>query len=224
MRMASQHVLAAMGMIVGSTYGAPVQMNIFYEADCPFSEGFIANELGPLYGDATGTCVKDRVEFDFFPYGMATNDGVNVNCQHGKDECYGNRLAACAKNRLGGNKDAMTRYVICFETQLLIPGKLSRSPDINNQCAGEAGLNAQELEGCANGPEGHELLIKIGARTSQGQPQQAPWAVFAKYPPPGSNAQGSLVLMICNVLAEENQPLPACCSQGATAPARRLLV
>eukprot|EP00449_Zooxanthella_nutricula_P015738 CAMPEP_0198551098 /NCGR_PEP_ID=MMETSP1462-20131121/76072_1 /TAXON_ID=1333877 /ORGANISM="Brandtodinium nutriculum, Strain RCC3387" /LENGTH=58 /DNA_ID=CAMNT_0044281733 /DNA_START=45 /DNA_END=218 /DNA_ORIENTATION=+ len=40
---------------------------------------------------------------------------AGVRCQHGDDECVGNRVEVCAQNQFGGDTDQTTDFILCME-------------------------------------------------------------------------------------------------------------
>merc|ERR1712113_491992 len=150
------------------------------------------------------------------PYGNAQDAGGAIMCQHGEDECFGNRLHICAKEKFGGNKDGLYKWITCHESKLRMGLKA-----IDQASYAECGFDAGALTACANDfPQIIEKLRAAGAETAQGQIQQAPWVVFTDQST--QNVQGAFLPRTCARIAQQNLPPPACCN--GVAPMRRLLV
>merc|ERR1740121_341329 len=133
----------------------PVKVNIYYETDCPFSKNFVASEMGPLLADPA--CVQTQTDFNWVPYGNANvaQTGAPDGCQHGEDECFGNRLHLCAKREFGADTDGLTQWVTCVMTNLVPDGKMSHDEATFRACDGD---KADELLDCANNDESMDML------------------------------------------------------------------
>jgi len=204
--------------VAGGAADKPIKVNIYYETDCPFSKNFVASELGPMLSDPD--CVQTQTDFNWVPYGNAdvADTGNPEGCQHGEDECFGNRLHLCAKREFGADGDGLTQWVTCVMTNLVPDGKQSHDETTFRPC--DDG-KAQAILDCANGDESLQMLTAAGAETKGASIQQAPWAVLEAAP--GYNLQGSLVQSICSQMQEQNLGQPQCCA-AALVPQRRLLV
>merc|ERR1719188_590875 len=200
----------------GGNGDKPVTLDIFYETKCPFSLQFIDGEVKPALSDPT--CVFQHVHINWEPYGNAQDSGDAVSCQHGEDECFGNKLHLCAKKEFGADNDGLTAWVTCVMTNLVPDGKMSHDEDTFRGC--DDG-KADALLACANSDDSLNMLKTAGAETQGGQIQQAPWVVLEATP--GYNLQGALVNSICGQMAEQSLEQPQCCA-AAAATQRRLLV
>lgn len=81
---------------------------------CPDSRRFILNQLSPTY-DKLG----QYMDIDLIPYGNANVSYPNhdfkpyFQCQHGHDECYGNRAQACVIDLTKSTRPSLN-YVRCM--------------------------------------------------------------------------------------------------------------
>lgn len=72
-----------------------VKLGVFFESLCPDSRRFFASELEPSIRD-----IKDLIELDLVPFGKArVVSKQKMLCQHGANECDGNRIMACIISR-----------------------------------------------------------------------------------------------------------------------------
>lgn len=198
------------------------EVNVFYETNCPFSQGFIIDEVGAMMSDPN--CVENDIKINWVPWGNAAESGGAIMCQHGPDECFGNRLHICAKEFFGADDIGMNNFVICHETAIR-GNQFANLAPMNAQdegsyagCQMPAGKAPGDLTQCAMGQDTTGVWDKFraaGAFTQQHHPQHAPWAVWPN--DDANNMQGSLVQQLC---AHEQQKgiSPSCCS----AMARRL--
>jgi len=201
-----------------------IPIHVLYETNCPYSQQFIIDTVGPLIGtkEAPG-CLSEEVKFEWFAYGMATKrpDG-GFNCQHGEDECKGNRIQLCAKKKLGDTRK-LSRFIICHETN--IRDKQMPAGDIASvqPCADLIGMSevAQELITCSTGSNSLQLAADAGMQTDLSHPPLVPFAFFeGDEMTEGYNLFGQdLTANICSQLTEKGKPVPACC---AAATGRRL--
>merc|ERR1719491_2046923 len=135
-----------------------LEINVYYETNCPFSQNFIVTEMKPF---TDGDCATDRVTFHDIAYGMASD--IN-SCQHGEDECIGNRVNMCAKKALGEGIE-LDRFVQCM---------LKKMMDTQEPAAGHFGQchrKAAKFLACAKNPaESDKLMLKAQQQTLEGQP------------------------------------------------------
>ncbi len=74
---------------------SPVQVNLYYESECPYSREFVLDQLVPTDAKLKKTGI---MSLSMFPYGNAhyvvdnkTKD-ITFTCQHGVEECKGNMI------------------------------------------------------------------------------------------------------------------------------------
>lgn len=181
----------------------PVTINIYYETKCPFSKGFINDEVKPALSDPT--CVFQHVHINWEPYGNVQDAGGALMCQHGDDECFGNKLHLCAKQQL--DEEACNHFVTCHIEWLT---------QTNGEASDRAGYqgcggNTEALTQCANDPSIFEAFRQVGAETAAAQTQHMPWAIMGNGQP---NLQGMLVQGLCQQYgtgALAAYPRPQCC-------------
>merc|ERR1712217_404330 len=121
----------------------------------------------------------------------------------GEDECFGNRLHLCAKQKYGKGAQ-LDKWVACVMTNLNIPGKQSHDRDTYANC--DAGT-ADELTQCASGDDSLEMLKQAGGETAGAAIQQAPWVVLSTTP--NYNIQGEFAADVCSQMGEQGGQ-PAC--------------
>lgn len=82
-------------------------MDILYESLCPDSVNFISMQLAPLYEE-----FKHNLDINFVPFGKSSSPEVSGEqewmCQHGPDECLGNRIQSCMLAQFPGDQDKVT--------------------------------------------------------------------------------------------------------------------
>lgn len=216
-------ILAA--SLVAAGQGEDV-VNVFYETDCPFSEGFVTDEVGPMMSDPN--CLQNEIKLNWVPWGNAQEANGAVLCQHGPDECFGNRLHICAEEMFGGDDVGMTNFVVCHETNIKgnqfanIPNKQAQDESSYASCQCPPGKAPGDLTRCANGQDASipvwQKFREAGALTAATHPQHAPWAVWANGDN-SANMQGNLVAQLC-ARVQARGVNPQCCQ----AMGRRLLV
>ncbi|XP_047984794.1 gamma-interferon-responsive lysosomal thiol protein-like [Leguminivora glycinivorella] len=151
-----------------------VDLRIYYEAMCP---GCIIEytRILPDILDKLGAYVNLKT----YPYGNAwkTENG-KIQCQHGPEECYGNKLHACAIDIL---KDT-TQYV--KYTACMMSGQEDGSGGSNDKgatsCGKQMGIDATKIIECAKGEKGEKLLEKYGEETDYEVPdlRSVPWSLI----------------------------------------------
>lgn len=106
-------------------------------------------------------------------------------CQHGPVECRLNRIINCATH-LHPGQDMWLPFVECLEG-----APHEQSEAWVDKCAGQTGLDAQALHGCAEGEQGAELEHEAEAETASLTPphRYVPWVVVNGIPLGQDNAQ-----------------------------------
>ena len=103
-----------------------------------------------------------------WPYGKATtrvtSDGYEFDCQHGEQECIGNMFHACVEDKV---EDAAKRLemIKCMISDNYEPENSAK------KCAGEGGVDFEEILTCATGPQGRELHYQAGIKTQALSPK-----------------------------------------------------
>jgi len=213
---------------------AGVKLDLYYEADCPFSDAFFANDMGT--GNTDPACF-DQVDINFVPYGNAHEEGPDTSCQHGEDECFGNRLHLCAidkfcggieqvwspENKACDNKNELRTWIICHMTNLVPEGKQSHDRATYEGCNPDAAWT-NEVEQCASDAKSQRWLVMAGDKTRQAAPQSVPWIISQKTP--GYNLQSNFLINMCSEMETDGLGQPQCCviAKQNSAFGRRLLV
>ncbi|KAH8358711.1 hypothetical protein KR093_001878 [Drosophila rubida] len=149
-----------------------VPVAVYYESLCPDSAKFITEQLYP----AMKSELRDVVEITFVPFGKSQystlGSDVTFTCHHGPNECYGNKVHACAIDkiqsdsyRLDSTRESLT---LDFINCLMKAGK--NFPDNvypGQRCASESQVNWENIKVCANTTEGSALLRQAGDLTAK---------------------------------------------------------
>ncbi|CAG2103650.1 unnamed protein product [Medioppia subpectinata] len=90
------------------------RISVYYESICPDSRRFILNQLIPTYDK-----LSPYVDVDLIPFGNANVSYPNhdfkpyFQCQHGPDECYGNKAQACVIDLTKSTRPSLS-YIKCM--------------------------------------------------------------------------------------------------------------
>ncbi|KAJ8962107.1 hypothetical protein NQ318_018061 [Aromia moschata] len=140
-----------------------VKVSLYYEALCPYSHEFIANQLYPGY-----ETIGDFLELELIPYGKAKHKRVHdkwqLTCQHGPKECYANKIQACVLGQNYTQQESMN-FIGCVMS--------TENPEQNanaRKCANKNKLSWRTIKTCANGEEGKQLLAHFGDITGKLNP------------------------------------------------------
>jgi interferon gamma-inducible protein 30 len=128
----------------------------------------VLDVLDPMFKDGTA----DLMNLHYIAWGKVRRDGNQLNCQHGPDECQYNRYINCAQ-KYATDQNQWFPYVKCLAQDL---GSIKNT---YSQCATDNGLNAAQLDTCANGDIGAELEAAAGKATEALSPNLTfvPWIV-----------------------------------------------
>ncbi|KAG0412728.1 hypothetical protein HPB47_010119 [Ixodes persulcatus] len=182
--------------------GRKVNVTLFYESMCPYSREFITDQLYPTY-----ELLRDYMVVVLVPFGNGHIDNktlrngktyVSITCQHGVNECKGNKIEACA----------IKKYKM---TSLWLPfvACMSRFPDPYKQgkmCADSFHLEWPAVGQCADGKEGQDLLYQMGRLTEDHRPpiKYVPYIDFdgVHDQKAEDEARGNLLGVVCKKLGE----------------------
>ncbi|XP_055905796.1 GILT-like protein 1 [Eupeodes corollae] len=161
--------------LVAVSSAVKVPVTVYYESLCPDSAALITQQIHPALQDE----LKEHVDITWVPFGKSEmhTQGADVefSCHHGPNECYGNKVHACAINIIQANsyQAEFTResLTLDFIACLMKVGK--NFPDNvypGAKCARENHINTwANIETCANSTEGSKLLQEHGKTTNQFQ-------------------------------------------------------
>lgn len=88
----------------------PVVVGLYYESRCVDSRFFWMYQMKPSYALLT-----DIAKFELVPFGKARVVNGTMHCQHGPNECDGNRLMACVQAKAKRQVDAVNTVSCLFE-------------------------------------------------------------------------------------------------------------
>ncbi|XP_063616804.1 gamma-interferon-inducible lysosomal thiol reductase-like, partial [Cydia splendana] len=185
--------------------GDKVDVRLYYECLCPYCIDFYTTAL-----IKTVEKLGPYIDLKTYPYGNAErteeNGKVIIECQHGEEECYGNKLHACAIDILK-NTTRSVSYISCMMSG---QGENSGSDDNGaTRCGKKMGINAKKIIKCAKGKKGEELLEYYGKETDKDVPDRegVPWSLInGKY----VNGVGELDKWLATICAALDHPPPQC--------------
>ncbi|KAH8409840.1 hypothetical protein KR222_009483, partial [Zaprionus bogoriensis] len=202
-----------------------VPVAVYYESLCPDSAKFITEQLYP----ALKSELRDQVEITFVPFGKSQfftqGSEVTFMCHHGPNECYGNKVHACAIEHIQANSYQIeyTResLTLDFINCLMKAGK--NFPDNvypGQRCATENHINNWEnIKTCANTTDGSVLLRKAGETTQRLKEPltSVPTILFNEQFDKKVNerAQVNFMAQLCKFVSA---PQPRICAQHNAAP------
>ena len=143
---------------------APLNLTVYYEALCPDSRDFVVRQLEPLWRQVGA---GDTLSLTFVPWGKAWEKadarGPYITCQHGPEECWGNRLHGCVLSQLaaGGPQLAAVSCLLRNYRQLRRAAPY---------CVRAAGLDWGVVSRCASSDTSLEAALAFGRRTGELQP------------------------------------------------------
>jgi len=134
-----------------------------------------------------------------------------ITCQHGEDECYGNRIETCAvqmtRNKtINGMSRVGTEFILCFS------GENKGQKDAAPACAKRAGIDYTDLMNCVNSFNGWNMLREEAVETNDyGVHPGVPYILVNGV----QLTDGSLLKAVCQQL--DQNKLPAGCKQYLSA-------
>ncbi|KAJ8735511.1 hypothetical protein PYW07_007131 [Mythimna separata] len=174
-----------------------VDIKLYYECLCPDCRNFDTMSLRP-----TVEKLASYLDLHLYPYGNAQtidkgNGVYEFVCQHGPAECYGNKLHACAIDRLNN----ITRAVF-FNSCMMEASRNNRgsNDEAADACGKELNVDTEWIKQCAKGPRGNALLKNYGDESKK---------VGFKYVP---------YILVNGVQKDENNFMKEVCATFKTPP------
>lgn len=137
-----------------------VKIVVIYESHCPYSRRFVHSQLYPTY-----KLLGKYLNVTILPFGKASSwnetdkDGHNVikfHCQHGPNECEGNKLEACTVKVV--KETLVAIQIIACMSESFMPHKVAKD------CVEKAGVQWRLIETCFN-KDGDALLYEMAKET-----------------------------------------------------------
>jgi len=148
-----------------------VQIDFYMEAECPGCKAFTTGLLTDMLN-----AVGDWVDLRVIPYGNANLNNSVIECQHGPDECIGNKIELCMMKKYGKGGDWKAWYPAfkCIEASDDSPENASKT------CLPDSGMDKQAIFDCAKGNEGDLLHMAAAQMTIDLDPphEWTPWVVM----------------------------------------------
>eukprot|EP00419_Tripos_fusus_P046906 CAMPEP_0172838152 /NCGR_PEP_ID=MMETSP1075-20121228/27673_1 /TAXON_ID=2916 /ORGANISM="Ceratium fusus, Strain PA161109" /LENGTH=256 /DNA_ID=CAMNT_0013681623 /DNA_START=43 /DNA_END=810 /DNA_ORIENTATION=- len=199
--------------------GATAKIEVYYEALCPDSIEFIDKSLRVAWED---TELRGRMSLHLIPFGngqLIKEDTVSkgyhfwhpgagyplVMCQHGSQECLGNKIQACAIADL--EETVYVPFLLC-----MIAYGTRAGPELSSyDCGQRLGIDMAKVKDCASSRRGHELLLGYGQRSLDPQLGRK-YVPFIMVDGRHSDAaeKGDFIGALCGALGA---PKPAACSK-----------
>ncbi|XP_031399019.1 gamma-interferon-responsive lysosomal thiol protein-like isoform X2 [Punica granatum] len=167
---------------VRATAGPKVNLALYYESLCPYSAGFITNDLVK----AVQTPDIERViNLRLVPWGNArvNRSTKAVLCQHGERECYLNTIHACAIQSWPDQKTHF-EFISCIEAKAFEEYDSGSRETIWKTCCKQLELDTSLISKCYNSGLGTKLELHYGAETDRLSPPHkfVPWVVVNGQP------------------------------------------
>ncbi|XP_063824352.1 GILT-like protein 2 [Ostrinia nubilalis] len=145
-------------------------IQLYYEAHCPGCIEFDTTQLKEVV-----EVLHQYVDVHTYPYGNARTviheDGtVEVTCQHGPAECYGNMLHACALDIIANGTEALL-----FNACMMDQDSNDNSAD---KCGEKMNINASPIKDCAKSQKGTDLLVHYGEESEKAGFQYVPYVLL----------------------------------------------
>ncbi|KAG1714450.1 Gamma-interferon-inducible lysosomal thiol reductase [Nymphon striatum] len=151
----------------------PVQLELYYESLCPGCRYMITKTLNKTYSE-----LSSILDITFVPYGNARelkypNGTKHIVCQHGPEECVGNKVENCALHYIRDEK-AKVNFITCLE---------NKRPNVDGKlCAKLLGMESvwPKIDACTKSKLGDSLVRKAQQKTESLRPQHThtPWVVI----------------------------------------------
>jgi len=154
-----------------------VKIGFYMESMCPGCKYYTTHVLKALMEKPE---FRQMVDVEVFPYGNGQLSGTQIACQHGADECEGNKVIACMQ-KLYPITDADAGFFPAFACMEAKDGK----PYTEGQtCANDNNLDWSQIQTCVAGTDGSSLALSAAQATEGLSPahEYAPWLTLNASP------------------------------------------
>lgn len=150
-----------------------VLVEIYYETLCPSSIELLNGSFRTVWQDKD---LQKRMDVRLYPFGnaqMFSESEVSsdfklghphatypvIDCQHGEEECLGNRIQACAIQELKTSESVP--LILCMASQGSSVGIKSSA----SACGAKLDIRMTGVMGCASSLQGHKLMTHLGKKS-----------------------------------------------------------
>lgn len=146
-------------------HGTKLNVLVLYESLCPDSTKFMRQQLGPSY-----ELLKDYIDITLVPFGksQSQNNGAQFYCQHGIDECEGNRMQSCVLHQTD-DQEKHVHFAVCQMT--------TRERRSVKNCAEASGLSSA-IDECMLTDLGTLLQLEAEQITHSYRPTFIPTIIY----------------------------------------------
>lgn len=139
------------------------QITVYIESLCPDCVAYITQSFKQFNNNPSKHDLADVI---LLPFGNGHANKVNNTytfvCQHGENECYGNKIETCALALL--EEDVANTLLVCIEENI-VSFKKDFDQTLAKCMCGEK--EPKEILDCAKGNLGNELLYKVAKKTGE---------------------------------------------------------
>lgn len=182
-----------------------IQLKVYYETLCPASIQFFVEQLTPAV-KRLGT----HLDVHLIPYGHATttrnDDRYLFRCQHGAQECYCNKIHACAVDVLRNNTHAIL-FNDCLMQQAPCSSDYKHFRSAIRSCGRTENVHIYDIWQCMNGTRSSDLLKAYGDETHVVKPTYVPYVELDGSSEDQDSILGNLFATVCQKLT----PKPPVC-------------
>ncbi|KAG5877846.1 hypothetical protein JTB14_007242 [Gonioctena quinquepunctata] len=149
-----------------------VNVEVLFESLCPDSHRFIKEQLYPNWKE-----LSPYVNLKLVPFGKSSSlqNGAKFICQHGPQECKGNKIMSCAFKMLE-NQDQQVEFTNCF-MEIFRFGK-EDPQEFGQQCAQTVGLDVNRIIDCYHSQEGIISQLVAEKDTARISPRFVPTILY----------------------------------------------
>jgi len=169
------YLFAVGGHFVSAGNEESVTLDLYYESLCPDSIYFMVLQLFPTWQK-----FGSQLQINYKPFGFASwvetvDGGYTFECQHGENECLGNKAQACLLSMVSKQEEIVPLINCMMSTR--------NPPSVGDECISELNLDVDvgALEDCIfNSNLGSILLHDYGVETKNADPRinYVPWIVL----------------------------------------------
>ncbi|XP_004930220.1 GILT-like protein 1 [Bombyx mori] len=187
-----------------------VSITVYYETLCPASIRLFVRQLKPAVEK-----LSSHLDVQLVPYGFALTYNIGgyymFTCQHGPDECYGNKMHACVVDTLRNSTKA-----VLFNTCLMQYSVRDRYGfnllSVIHWCGYKLKVLVSRILDCVNSKRGSVILKNYGDQTQMLMLKYVPYILIDNSAEKQNDAMVNLISTVCKILV----PTPQVCNKTVT--------
>ncbi|ETO36840.1 hypothetical protein RFI_00221 [Reticulomyxa filosa] len=177
-------------LLLNLALGEPtkVAVGIYFESCCPDSQDFIVESFTPAYNTPGFTDIAsiEMVPYGFEQYNESNGGTYMYTCQHGPNECLGQRIESCVIDLEQYNAAAYIPFIMNLEIKLNAIGCYDEATCCDptpyaQTVANDLDMDWDAISACVDSTQGDDAVLYQAQLTQQLSPSLSVMVVYPVY-------------------------------------------